>query len=190
MFEIRRAREADLDALFEMIEDFVSTHKAHSHPRSRDRLREAYFGAAPVGTMLVAVRGERVVGMVHWQRMFDLFWSLPGGRAEWLYVRPEARGYGLPAALLAEVCKEIRAAGGVCLTGGGYETPVGRMYERVALAWPSRECSVGLEAFQQLADLAGQPPREIVRRLPSAALNRSSRGELPSNIHVPTPLDR
>lgn len=43
---IRDAREADLDAVAEMIDDFVVGHKAETHVRSRAALHEAYFGRA------------------------------------------------------------------------------------------------------------------------------------------------
>lgn len=65
---IRSAREADLDDIEEMINGFVKGHPAESHTRSRSKLREAYFGAAPVANLLVATRGERVIGMAQWPR--------------------------------------------------------------------------------------------------------------------------
>jgi hypothetical protein len=58
---IRSARETDLDDIDEMLNDFVKGHPAESHSRSRSKLREAYFGATPVGTLLMAERGERVI---------------------------------------------------------------------------------------------------------------------------------
>ena len=54
------AREADLDDIEEMINDFVKGHPAETHSRSRSKLREAYFGASPVATLLVATRGARL----------------------------------------------------------------------------------------------------------------------------------
>ena len=69
------AREADLDDIEEMVNDFVKGHPAEAHSRSRSKLREAYFGAAPVGRLLVATRGERVIGMGQWTLIYDMFWS-------------------------------------------------------------------------------------------------------------------
>ena len=85
---IRSAHEADLDDIEEMIENFVTGHPAESHQRSRAKLRQAYFGARPVANLLVATRGERVIGMAQWALIYDMFWSAYGGNVEWLYVRP------------------------------------------------------------------------------------------------------
>jgi len=53
---IRSARETDLNDIEEMVNDFVKGHPAETHSRSRSKLREAYFGAAPVARLLVATR--------------------------------------------------------------------------------------------------------------------------------------
>src|SRR6185369_9346629 len=93
-----------------------------------------------------------------------------GGNVEWLYVRPEHRGSGVVAAIVAEICAEVRQAGGEFLYGGGGDE-VERLYERVALGSPTNACHLSAEAFQAFADLAGLSPREIVRKLPSSELN-------------------
>ena len=168
---VRSAREADLDDIEEMVSDFVRGHPAEHHRRSRSKLREAYFGAVPVARLLVATHRDRVIGMVKWALVYDMFWSMYGGNVEWLYVRPEHRGRGVVAAIVAEVCTQVRNAGGEFVHGGGNKD-VERLYERVAMGWQAHECYVSAEAFQGLADLAGLAPREIVRRLPDPALNK------------------
>lgn len=168
---VRTARETDLNDIEDMLNDFVKGHPAESHHRSRSKLREAYFGAAPVATLLVATRAERVIGMAHWALMYDMFWSAFGGNVEWLYVRPEHRRSGVVAAIVAEISAQVRKAGGEFLHGGGARE-VEALYERVAMGWKAHECYVSAEAFQTFADLAGLPPREIVRRLPTADLNK------------------
>jgi GNAT superfamily N-acetyltransferase len=169
---IRDGELGDLDAIAEMLEDFVSTHPAKSHPRSRDKLCEALFGAQPVAHVLVAVQRERVVGMVQWWRIFEMFWGAFGGKAEWLYVRPEARGRAVAAILGAEVCARVRAAGGEFLYAGSNEPSVTSLYDRVTHSWPERTHALSSEAFQRVADLAGASARDIVRNLPSPELNR------------------
>lgn len=168
---VRPAREADLDEVEDMVNDFVKGHPAEKHTRSRSALREAYFGEAPVANLVVAVHDGRVVGMGQWTRIYDMFWSMYGANAEWLYVRPEYRGRGVVVAIVAEVCAQVRRAGGAFLYGGGGED-VERLYERVAIGGPTNACHLSAEAFQVFADLAGLTPREIVRRLPSQELNR------------------
>jgi GNAT superfamily N-acetyltransferase len=168
---IRSARETDLNDIEEMVNDFVKGHPAETHSRSRSKLREAYFGAAPVARLLVATRRERVIGMGQWTLIYDMFWSAYGGNVEWLYVRPEHRGSGVVAAIVAEISAQVRDARGEFLHGGG-NRDAEALYERVAMGWKGHECYVSAEAFQALADLAGLLPRDIVRGLPDPRLNK------------------
>ncbi|HEY6343900.1 MAG TPA: GNAT family N-acetyltransferase [Bryobacteraceae bacterium] len=168
---VRLACEADITEVEDMVNDFVKGHPAEKHARSRSALREAYFGDVPVANLVVAVREFRVIGMGQWTRIYDMFWSMYGGNVEWLYIRPEHRGCGVVVAIVAEICAEVRKAGGEFLHGGG-DDDVERLYERAAIGCPTHECHLSAEAFQVFADLAGSSPREIVRRLPSSELNR------------------
>lgn len=168
---VRPGREDDLADVAAMMEDFVKGHKAEHHHRPLAKLRSALFGDAPVAHLLVATRQGRIVGMVQWTLFFDMFWATYGARPEWLYVRREVRGLGVAAALIAEVCAQARRHGAEFLHGGGSDE-VSRLYERSAIGSTTRECYLSAEAFQQLADLAGAPVREIVRRLPTPDLNR------------------
>ena len=169
---VRSASEADLEDIADLVRGFVAGHPAELHARPLSRLREAYFGDAPVAHLLVATRRGRIVGMGQWTRTYDMFWSAFGGEVGWLYVRPEARGLGIPAAIVAEISRQVRLDGGELLHGGSEVDVVTKLYERVAIGAPGRSCYVSAEAFHAFADLAGLAPREIVRRLPDAALNR------------------
>ena len=151
LLTVRAAQEADLSDVADMVQNFVAGHPAQSHPRPLSRLREAYFGAHPVAHLLVACRGDRVVGMGQWTRMYDMFWAMFGGDVEWLYVRPEARGLGISAAIVAEICRQVRLAGGEFLHGGADGAEIESLYERVAMGWPGHTCYVSAEAFQQFA---------------------------------------
>lgn len=168
---VRPATEADLQDIAEMVDDFACDHPAERHPRPLAKLRDAYFGAAPVARILLAVRRGSTVGMGQWVRVYDMFWAKYGGQIEWLYVRPEARGIGVSAAIVAAICAEVRDCGGEYLHAS-YGDALTNLYERIAIGSPSRTCHVSGEAFQVLADLAGESAREIVRRLPSPDLNK------------------
>jgi GNAT superfamily N-acetyltransferase len=154
-----------------MVDDFVRGHPAETHPRPLEKLRDAYFGAEPIARVLVAVREGRVVGMGQWTRIYDMFWAKYGGHIEWLYVRPEARGLGISPAIVAAICADVRDRGGEYLHGT-YDDALATLYERTAVGSASRTCHLSGEAFQVFADLAGEPAREIVRRLPPPALSR------------------
>lgn len=178
---VRLAVETDVEEIAAMVEDFVRGHPAENHRRPVDALRAAYFGERAVARLFVAVKRGAVVGMGQWTRIYDMFWAKLAGKAEWLYVRPELRGLGIAAAIVAAICDDVRRCGGEFLYGGGDEE-VSRLYERVAIGWPTRECSLANEAFQVVADLAGCRPREIVRGLPSPDLNR-----VPARARPPRP---
>jgi hypothetical protein len=168
----RLASEADLDAIEDMVSDFVKGHPAEKHPRTRSALRSAYFGDSPVAHLVVAVREGRVVGMGQWTLVYDMFWSMYGANAEWLYVRPEFRGSGVVLSIIAEICAQVRRAGGEFLHGGG-DGAAQLLYERVAIGSVSHECHLSAQAFEVFASLAGLAPREIMRGLPDLQLNRT-----------------
>ncbi|MFT3692025.1 MAG: GNAT family N-acetyltransferase [Kofleriaceae bacterium] len=169
---IRDALESDLPAIAEMLDDFVKDHPASRHVRPIEALRAAHFGPDKVASLVVATRRDQVIGMVQWSLYFDMFWAMKGMKAEFLYVRPEARGLGIAPALIADICARGRSAGAVMLNGASFEPHVTALYERFAMGWPSRECHICEEAFQVLADLAGSSTRDIVRGLPAKELNR------------------
>ena len=136
---VRPARETDLDDIENMVNDFVRGHPAEKHTRSRSALREAYFGDLPVANLVVAVNHGAVVGMGQWTRIYDMFWSMYGRNVEWLYVRPEKRGQGIVVAIIAEICAQVRRAGGAFLHGDG-DDQVERLYERAAIGRSTNEC--------------------------------------------------
>ena len=121
--------------------------------------------------LVVATRDDYPIGMAQWMKIYEMFWSAYGGSVEWLYVRPQFRGSGIVAAIVAEICAQVRAAGGEFLYGGGGDE-VERLYERVAIGGPTNQCHLSAEAFQAFADLAGLAPRTIVQRIPAVELNR------------------
>jgi hypothetical protein len=165
---VRSVRESDLDGIEEMINDFAVGHPAANHSRSPSKLREAYLGDSPVAHLIVASRGDLPVGMAQWTRIYEMFWNVYGARVDWLYVRPQFRRSGIVTAI---VCAQVRAAEGEFLYGGGGDE-VEPLYERFAIGGPTNECHLSAEAFQAFADLAGLPPRTIVRRIPAVELNR------------------
>lgn len=139
MLVIRDADESDIRAIERMVADFVKGHPAENHPRSSRQLRDAYFSERPLAHMLIAERSGQIVGMAQWTLIYDMFWGMFGAEAAWLYVRPDCRGSGIVAAIIARVCAQAAAAGARFLHGGGGEEP-SRLYERVAIGQVSRDC--------------------------------------------------
>lgn len=157
-----------------MVDDFVRDHPARDHPRDRAAFETAWFTDRAVGELVVAERRGYVVGMLQWAPIFDVFWGMRGGLADWLYVRPGSRGLGIPALLVAKVCARIRDDGGQFLNGAA-NTTTKPIYARAAVPADEATWTVHLsaEAFQVVADLDGQPVRRVVRGLPDPALNRT-----------------
>jgi GNAT superfamily N-acetyltransferase len=123
--------------------------------------------------ILLAIRGGRPIGFIAWDRVFDLHWGKAGAQVADLYVEPPARGHGIALALVAAVCAAAQAEGASFLRGGAYDrsSATGRFYERIAVAHDSAECHCSGRAFRRLAELAGQPARQLVRGLPPRAWN-------------------
>jgi GNAT superfamily N-acetyltransferase len=169
MLSIRSASESDIEKIERMVADFVKGHPAEFYTRSSKVLRDAYFGDHPVAHLLVAERGSEIVGMAQWRLIHDMFWGMFGAEAGWLYVKPNHRGSGIVAALVARLCAEASEAGAKFLQGGGGEEP-SKLYERVAIGHSGRACHLSGKAFQIFANLDGLPLREIVRRLPAKEL--------------------
>ena len=169
---IRLAIEADLAEIEQMVENFVKGHPAENHQRKRSTLQNAYFKGTPIAHLLVAERRCQVLGMGQWKLIYDMFWGQFGASLEWLYVKPEFRGIGISAAIVAEICAQVRQSGGEFIHGEGLNEGVSKLYERVAMGWLARKCAISGEAFHVLADLSGLPPRQIVKGLPNPELNK------------------
>lgn len=167
---IRDATSDDIEEIESLISEYVKGHPAENHPRPGNALEDAYFGTNAFAHLLVAQRQGQIVGMGQWWPVFDMFWGMRGAEAEWLYVRPALRRSGIALAIIARICADARRAGAQFLHGAG-EGKVAELYERVAVGRESREFHLSGEAFQQLADLEGLPPREIVRERPVRELS-------------------
>jgi predicted N-acetyltransferase YhbS len=174
MLSIRNANPEDIPEIESMVADFVQGHLAEHQPRSSDALRTAYFGEHPVAHLLIAERNGEIVGMAQWTLVYDMFWGMFGAEAGWLYVKPQFRGSGIVAALVARLCAESSKAGAQFLHGSGGDEPEA-LYERVAIGNSGRDCHLSGRAFQEFAKLDGLSVREIIRRLPDKALGSQPR---------------
>jgi hypothetical protein len=169
VLSIRSAAVDDIPEIEVMVSDFVKGHPAESHRRSTSALQNAFFGEHPVANLLIAERSRKILGMVQWTLIYDMFWGMFGAETAWLYVKPQHRRSGVAVALVARACADSSRAGAQFLHGGGGEGP-SKLYERIAIGYAGRDCYLSGKAYQEFAKLDGLPVREIVRRLPNKDL--------------------
>ncbi len=92
--------------------------------------------------------------MAEWSLIYDMFWSKFGGHGEWLFVRPEARGSGIVAAIVAQMCADIARAGGEFLRGSPDDAVVARLYGRLAIGGAGQPYYLSASAFRSFGALA------------------------------------
>ncbi|HVY38167.1 MAG TPA: GNAT family N-acetyltransferase [Polyangia bacterium] len=115
---VRRARPADLDALMPLMAAFnraegIAFRRARVAEGLRRLLRERSLGVVA----LAARPGRRRLdGYAIGTFGFDLEFAGPDAFLTDLFVRPEARGQGLGARLLAEVTTALRDGGARAVT--------------------------------------------------------------------------
>ena len=119
---------------------------------------------------VVAERTDCLVGFACWRRVYDLHHCAVGGEVMDMYVRPESRRSGTALSLVSMVAAQVQLAGGRFVKGSADAT-LEPVYARVAVVFTGAECYLGGRAFRVFADAAGSPPRELIRNLPSSALN-------------------
>ncbi len=171
--DIRQARPADAASLETLLTEYlVESFPGHAGTSAAVLEEQVLSGASGLRVLLADVRGVPVA-FVTWHSVYDLHWAKRGAEVDDIYVAPTHRGSGVALALMAAVCGEALRAGLTYLRGGSFDrlSPVGHFYERVAVAADSAECHCSGRAFRRLAELEGQPPREIARGLPPKGWN-------------------
>ena len=170
---IRRAVPTDATTLATLLAAYLQEQFPGHTGTSAERLERDVLNDASGQRVLLAELAGQAVGFVAWHRVYDMHWGKAGVAVADLYVVPERRGLGIAIALVAALCATARADGACYLTGGAYDrhSPIGRFYERIAVAFDSAECHCSGAAFRRLAELHGQPARVIARQLPPKEWN-------------------
>ena len=170
---VRRAVSSDAALLAALLSAYIAEQFPGHWGMSVEQLERDVLNGACAQRVLVAETEGHSIGFVGWHPVYDMHWGKSGAQIADLYVVPNRRGLGVALALMAAVCAESFAQGGRYLTGGAYDraSPIGRFYERFAIAFDSAECHCSGAAFRHLANLHGQPPRVIARELPPKEWN-------------------
>ena len=98
----RRRRRRSSRLVHELAEYEKAPEECHL---TDEQLHDALFGDDPVAHALVAERAGTVVGVAIWFRTFSTWEGVAGMHLEDLYVRPEHRGGGHGARLLAALAR-------------------------------------------------------------------------------------
>jgi GNAT superfamily N-acetyltransferase len=113
-----------------------------------------------------------LMGLASWRPSYDLHHCVSGSELMVLYLRPEHRGFGIAAALIAGVAEATKERGGCYLRGAALPDPtLERFYSRCARSFPGTNFNVAGRAFRELAELSGESPRVIASRLPEVTWN-------------------
>ena len=165
---IRPAAVSDASTLAALLTAYLEEQFPGHTGTSVEQLERDVLSDRAAQRVLLAEAGGQAIGLIGWHWVYDLHWGKSGAQVADLYVIPGRRGHGVALALVAAVCAEARSKGAQYLTGAAYErsSPIGHFYERIAVAIDSAECHCSGAAFRRLADLSGQPPRVIARKLP------------------------
>jgi GNAT superfamily N-acetyltransferase len=109
---IREATKADVPVILGFIRELAEYEKLlHEVVATEDGLRETLFGAKPGAEVVLAEVEGAAVGFALFFHNYSTFAGRPGVYLEDLYVRPEARGKGVGAALLAHLAALAVARG-------------------------------------------------------------------------------
>ena len=131
------ARAAELPQLVELLGIlFAQEHEISPDARKQRRGLRLILKSPAIGRIYVARDGARVLGMVSILRSISTAEGGPVGLLEDLVVRPECRGEGLGARLLAYAIAQSRAAGllRLILLTDGDNFGAQRLYARAGFA--------------------------------------------------------
>lgn len=159
-FVIRPAEPGDVPRLLALVRELAEYERAPDAVEATEQhLRQALFPADELARShaLVVEAGGEVVGMAVWFATFSTWTGRNGIWLEDLYVRPEHRGAGLGAALLARLASVAVERGWRRLEWAvlDWNEPSIRFYQALG-AWPMNEWVQYRLDGDQLAALAAR----------------------------------
>src|SRR5215218_10137567 len=168
---IRKANQSDAPPLGELLDAYMR-ETYHGTWGGNIQILEQHILDNEVKIIVAGTLNRRVIGFIAWIASYDLHWCLKGGDVIDFFVCLPHRGRGAAILLITKLAGDIQEHGGAYLKGGAVDNPVvRRLYQKIAMCLPGGESYVSGRAFRRLAELSGENPREIVKKMPEAAWN-------------------
>jgi len=169
MYVIREASPDDVHAVAALLQAYMLETYDDDWRGSVDELLQDGFGAR--FRALIAALADQAVGLLAWERSYDLHHCLSGGHILDLYVVHRHRARGIAVQLIARAAAVVHSEGGAFIKGGAVESgTASRLYGRFAPAF-GNDYILGGKAFRHLAVQSNLPLRELVRSLPRREWN-------------------
>jgi GNAT superfamily N-acetyltransferase len=169
MYAIREASRADVRAVAALLREYMRETYDDEWRGSVNGLLQHGFGAR--FRALIAVLADQVVGLLAWEKSYDLHHCLSGGHILDLYVAPRHRARGIAVQLIATAAGVVHSEGGAFIKGGAVDSGTGaRVYGRFAPAF-GNDYILGGKAFRHLAAQSNLPVRELARSMPKREWN-------------------
>lgn len=154
---IRSATANDVPLILQLIRELAEYEKlSHEMVATEAMLRESLFGAKPAAEVVIGELNGMAVGFALFFQNFSTFLGRPGLYLEDLFVRPQARGQGVGAALLRHLARLAvqRNCGRFEWAVLDWNQPAISFYKRLG-ARPMDEWTVYRVTGEALAALAG-----------------------------------
>jgi GNAT superfamily N-acetyltransferase len=169
MYVVRESRPEDIPAIADLMRAYM--HETYAAGWSGGTIELLRDGFGSKFRLLVAEQETRAVGLVAWEKSYDLHHCLSGGHVLDLYVAQDHRHQGLAVQLIALASKIIYSEGGAFIKGGAVDNGTGaRLYGRFAPAF-GNDYILGGKAFRHLAGLPELSVRTLARCMPNKDWN-------------------
>jgi GNAT superfamily N-acetyltransferase len=169
MYAIRETSPGDVHAVAALLRAYMLETYDEEWRGSVNGLLQDGFGAR--FRTLIAAFADEAVGLLAWEKSYDLHHCLSGGHVLDLYVARRHRARGIAVRLIAWAAGVIHSEGGAFIKGGAVDSGTGaRLYGRFAPAF-GNDYILGGKAFRHLAAQSNLPVRELVRSMPRREWN-------------------
>jgi GNAT superfamily N-acetyltransferase len=168
-YAVREAAPDDVQAIAALMRLYMTEAYHDAWRGSVPALLKDGFGAR-FRTLLASLEAQPV-GILAWEKSYDLHHCLTGGHLLDVYVAPAHRFRGLAVQLISTASRLIYADGGAYIKGGALDSGSGaRLYGRFAMAF-GNDYILGGRAFRHLATLPDLSIRQLARCMPEKRWN-------------------